>query len=367
MRPRGHGYFEAIGLYLTGIGFALFSATFWLNGGVLLAGDPYVLGPFRYDQALYFPWCGFALLMLFLGRYLEAKQWPSHKLVNASLAFLLLLGIMSLFSIDPKGSMIYLLAWALGFLALGASGYFWLRTKFFRRLYAFGLGIGLICFYLRPELVNLDLLAIGLLWLGIITLTSALSDRSYLYAYLAVFGLVLLQDLSWILVLSLWWGTSVLFLSRRQRRHQSWHERALFGGSLLALGIGWWTGWLQGVSTNVEYWFLLESFWDYIAGIGPGQYFTALTNTSPYFLTPENITAPTLGITLTFLEQGLLGIVLMLILISLSTRFIQPQKYLPALFILVVWVLSPNLWSTGAGIMLGLLLLCSRPSSKIIH
>ena len=119
-----------IGLWSERVGLILFLLTFWIPLGFFLGGDPYFLGMFQPALEVVFPLSGIGIFLVFFGQYIAKKERVlSPRTILYILGFLGYGALSAVFSFLPETSMLFLIIWTTGFLAMGTDRHFLLKEN----------------------------------------------------------------------------------------------------------------------------------------------------------------------------------------------------------------------------------------------
>lgn len=338
---------------LESMGFGIFLLTFWMSGGFFLGGNPVFLGPYFPSLEIVFPWCGIGILLLFFGKFFSGNlRALGRKEVLFVLLFLGFSALSALFSLDSQSSVLYLILWTVGFLALGFDDAFLLRGRRNRILLLISILLGFAFLHAFPSWsISSDVLSFGA-FLGIVFayLESSFRERILL---ICLYGFILAQTGSFFLLL---FAIGLLLFAKfwipfyRTSIHKKEILLPLFW-FLVLLGWGIVSGWFE-ISFH---WGWISGVWDTFThaffGIGEGQYVRALQELSPVILTPDQFQLPTSGFLLTLIEKGIGGFLFLLALLSVRSILQRQVPIILPILIGMFLVFTPDLITAENGIL----------------
>jgi hypothetical protein len=348
-----HQRLTQIGLWSERVGLILFLLTFWIPLGFFLGGDPFFLGMFQPALEVVFPFSGIGIFLVFFGQYIAKKERVlSPKTILYILGFLGYGALSSIFSFQPETSMLFLILWTTGFLAMGTGQTFFIEGKWKRWIFFASVLLGFLASLLIPRLdISQSLLAMASIW-GIVF---ALKEQSF-------FGRTLvLLFYSWIIFASghlaltifailLIFG-SKLWLQAvskgKQRRDILITLAFLFG--LLVWGLI--TQHFTLTISNLWLPSFLSEFKQIIFGVGEGQFLIASQHFTNMVLIPEALHITPSGLLLTLFEKGIVGLALLVGLVFLPFVVSEKKILLPSVLTIIFLLLLPDLASTEQGIL----------------
>ncbi len=338
-------------------GFIFFALFFWLPFGFYLGGNAYFFDKYEPSLILFFPYVGIAFFMIFLGNFIKgnAKNISENQILFF-LFFLAGIGVMANFSRDPNFSILFLILWAIGFFSSIAKDTFYLDKKWKKLVVFIGLLLGCFFKFFTDWDISLDIIAIVAIYLAIFIRLDDLFKFRWIWISIC-FIFVYLSHNNGLFFLSIFlWITSIFWLSRKER---------------LKIGIMHWIpiimliflkiwNWGNSIILNndIPSFFPIFKDWKiFFVGVGEGQYLESIYYFSPLQIVSNFPILPKWGIELTFFEQGILGILLIIIL-ALSPLIFNRGKFLfPIFLFLSFWIVSADFLGTPNGILLALALL----------
>ena len=342
-----------IGALAERIGLILFLLTFWLPLGFFLGGDPLFLGVFQPALEVVFPLAGVGIFFVFFGQYIAHRERILSP--RAILTVLLFLGygaVSAIFSFQPETSMLFLILWTTGFLAMGTGETCYIEGKLKRWVFFASVLCGFLVSLIFPQIgVPSAILAIASIW-GIVF---AFKEQSFagrpilllFYAWILFstgpFALVLFAFL--LIFSSKIWLQAVS--KGKQRR-----DILLMTFFLLFLII--W-----GLVTHY-FSFSLSGLWlhsffsngkDILLGVGEGQFLIASQNFASMVLVPDALHLTPSALLLTLFEKGILGLVLLIGIVFLPFTVSDKKPLLPSILTIFFLLLLPDLVATEQGIL----------------
>lgn len=342
---------QQLGEFLAIGGELLFWLTWWLPVGFFLGGDPTLFGMFHSELSVIFPLSGIGILFWWLGELLLSPTIKPQKILFP-LFWLLAWGANVFFSFDPTVSVMFLLVWAVGLLALGTGETFF-ATGIRRIFFGIGLAAGFAALHWMPVLdVSPVLLSIGAVW-GLIFLSWEPSFRGkFFWQIFFLAGVFLTHNLAVELAALL-----VLVFGRRWFGVTS-GKKSPFWAALMIWGIifGW------KIAENGPFLFRIQPYWTEIfhnwtqllLGVGEGQFLVGLQTFSPTLLDAFQLHIPQSGIMLTFFEHGIVGA---LLLGALLLFYNAKRPSFLSWWLIFFWMFSPVFVAREEGILFLLVLL----------
>ena len=339
--------------------------SFSWNAGWNVVGDPYALGPFLPWLELVFPLSGLALWGLFFTQWALGELRPIH--ISRWFYLLLFVSVLMvnvIFSTQAQSSLGYLSLWMTASLALSLQLEREFKLPWVWYAYAAGIVLSLVAWWLFPPFVNVDLLVMSAflaalhawqqaikLWLKILIIGLTLGGGVYLSASL---GLAWLMALAWLFLM---WKDYRLY-----RRKWFWLWGMVFGGIVLFIALNL----VPNLKSTIGYDLTkpyLEGFFVWWHGVGIGQFEWAQFQAQTSFQTPKNIITQAPLLMRWWYETGVLMFVLIPCLWLLTLGHGQNFKYRTLLFWAIV-LLTPSLWLSPGGIVLGAFWFFNRQSWK---
>ncbi len=351
-----------IGAMAETLGFAIFALTFWWGQGFALGGNPTLLGPFRPELELIFPFCGIGLFLVFFGKMLAGT---ADKLSPKEIIFVLgTLGfsaISSVFSLTPDISILFLILWTTGFLTMATGDTFLILGKRKRWTWSAGILLGVLTLFFFPSAQGSEaLLALGALW-GMISILrdSPFSGRWFLLFF-------------WAWVIFEFGGTGLVFLTTLiffcsrlwlPRHAKSSAQYEWWGGLFFLFFLLVWSIFKNGIFLSFGP--FISSFFSSISrvlfGVGEGQFLVGLQQFADQILLPSEMQLPTSGWLLAFFEKGLGGLIFLLLLLCAPILFSKRKKIFPSVLFGLMLLFTPVLVATENGILfLAVLILTER-------
>ncbi len=342
-----------IGLWAERIGFLLFVLSFWIPFGFLLGGDAYFLGMFQPSLEVIFPISGIGIFLVFFGQYMARKERTlAPRTILFILAFLGYGALSAIFSLQSETSMLFLILWTTGFLAMGTSETFYIEGKWKRWSFFASILLGFLLSLILPRLgISGSLLAIASIW-GMV----------FAFKEQAFFGrTLLLLFYSWIIFSSgnlplmiisilLVFG-SKLWLQAVSKGKQ---KRDILITLFFLVALFVWGVVSQHFSLSVSGLWLRSFFSDFLqifVGVGEGQFLLASQYFSNMVLVPEALTITPSGLLLTLFEKGIVGMGLLIALLFLPYCISEKKPLLPSVLMCAFVVFLPELIATEQGII----------------
>ncbi len=359
-----------IGLWAERLGIAIFLLTFWMPIGFFLGGDAFFLGHFQPTLEVQFPLFGLGIFLVFFGQYLAKRERVLPlKTILFILIFLGYGAISSIFSFRPEVSMLFLILWTTGFLAM-ATGEAFVIEGAWKQWTLFGsVLVGFLFSYFFPHLgISQSLLAVASIWGTVFALRDARFSARILplilYSWViymnAQFG-VFLFTLLLVFGANLWLPNLKKSVQRRDVLFQFFLLIALFVWGIFAKHFS----------------FALDSLWldsflsnplQILLGVGEGQFLLAIQQFSDTVLVPQALQISSSGLLLTLFEKGIVGLVLLLALVFLPYRISEKKPLLPSILTLFLLLLLPDLIANEQGILLFLpFLFAEKMNGKMLH
>lgn len=351
--------------FLVGIGFVFFALLFWYPFGFHLGGDAYFLGKYEPMLDLYFPYAGLGFFAMFLGNFLKGKSTNiSENQILFFLLFLAVLGVEATFSLNPSFSILFMILWAIGFfLSIGGND-FLLEARWKKITISIGILLGLLAHHYFPHWsISMDLIAIMAIYLAIFIRIGDLFRFQWVWVLACFLVVFLSQNNALILFSIVCWMVSPLWLNRSRRIKMRFSDSIPV--IVLFLLQAWnWGNSTESTETLSSFLPIAEDFKLFLMGVGEGQFFMALHYFAPSYILNDVPVLPEWGIVLTFFEQGLLGVFL-IILLGLSPIIFNRGKiiFLSFLF-LFFWIVSAEFLGTENGILLALAFLFAQKEKK---
>ncbi len=338
-----------VGDWMSLIGFSIFVFSFWFPNGLHLGGTAGALGGVQPSLEVVLPMSGMGLIMIFVGQLLENKFVSEHVRWKLILAFLLGECLLAMMSVNPAISILYLFVWTLGLMSAGYRNLFWIAGHEKRWLLLYGIIIGTLASKLYPELgISNDIIAMG----AVLGTLFALMEQDFVGKELVVFFYTWVVFESYNVGLILIFAALCLSTAFWLPISHNYKSRTFyFVPPIFLLGLIMWAG-SNGLFTLPtfpnelrigDYWF---------AGVGEGQFLTALPKLAKVPTQMLDFSLPDWGMLLTFFEKGLTGILLTGLLILTPVVFGHKRGLLFSITFLGFWVVSPDLASSECGILL---------------
>jgi hypothetical protein len=334
------------------------------NSGWTVAGDPYSLGPYLPWLQLVFPLAGLGLWGLFF------SQWALGELRQIHitrwfylLIFVSLLMLNVIFSVQPESSLGFLSIWLTASLALSLSLEKIYNTIWFWQLYAAGVLIAFVAWWLNPAFIQPDLLALSFLFGLLHVWQQSLNQllKVVLLALLVLSVTFVLNVPVGIQALVLLGAIFMLSGEYQQYRRKKFFIWAVMMALLVAL-IGYIV--LPALSFKTFFAGLdLGSSFSIFTGVGIGQLEWAQYQNAGVFVPPNEVVSKVSLLGRWWYETGLLMLVLLPSLWLLMLGHGQNFKFRTLLFWGTVF-LAPSLWLTPGGIILGAFWFFNRSSWK---
>jgi hypothetical protein len=348
-----HNKSAQIGLWAERLGFLLFILTFWIPFGFLLGGDGFFLGTFQPTLEVIFPLSGLGIFLVFFGQYFSKReQVLSLSAILFLLGFLGYGALSAIFSLASETSMLFLIVWTTGFLAMGTGEAFFIEGKWKRWTLFVSVLIGFLFATFFPHLgISLLLLAMASLW----GMVFALKEPRFigripvllLYSWIifsnAQLGLIIFSIL-------LIFG-SKLWLPKLTKGNQ---RRDVWFGLVFLFVLFVWGLFTQHFSLSLSGFWLSSFFSDplqVLLGVGEGQFLIAFQNSADTVLVPEALRITSSGLLLTLFEKGIIGLLFLVALVFLPQISSEKKPLLPSILTLVFLLLLPDLISTEQGIL----------------
>ncbi len=353
---------DKVGEVLKNIGFVFFGLFFWLPFGFYLGGDAYFLGKYEPSLVLFFPYVGIALFFVFLGNFIKGntKNISENQLLFF-LSFLAGIGVMANFSRNPHFSILFLILWAIGFFSSIAKDTFYLQEKWKKIVIFNGLVLGEGAKYFFDWDISADILAMVALYLAIFIRIDNLLKFKWFWISLCFLFIFLSKNNGLIFISIFLWFVAAFWLSRKERMQMGlthWIPVII----LIFLEFWYWGN--SEISNTGTYLFppIFQDWKIFFVGIGEGQYLESIYSFSSSYIISDFPILPNWGIILTFFEQGILGIFLIIILLLSSLIFNKGKLFFPIFLFLSFWIVSPDFLGTSNGILLALSLLFVQKS-----
>ena len=342
-----------IGLWAERIGFLLFILTFWLPFGFLLGGDAYFLGMFQPSLEVIFPISGLGIFLVFFGQYIARKERTlSPRTILFVLTFLGFGAFSAIFSLQPETSMLFLILWTTGFLAMGTHQTFYIEGKWKRWSFFASILFGFLLSMFVPRLgISVSLLAIASIW----GMVFAFKEQSFFGRTLVLlfYGWIVFSSgsLPLLLVSILLVFTSKLWLQAVSKGKQ---KRDILITLFFLLVLLVWGIVSQHFSFSISGLWLRSFCSDFLqifVGVGEGQYLLASQYFANMILVPDALTLPSSGMLLTLFEKGIVGMGLLLTLLFLPYGVSEKKPLLPSILMCLFVIFLPDLIANEQGII----------------
>jgi len=342
-----------IGLWSERVGLILFLLTFWIPLGFFLGGDPYFLGMFQPALEVVFPLSGIGIFLVFFGQYIAKKERVlSPRTILYILGFLGYGALSAVFSFLPETSMLFLIIWTTGFLAMGTGQTFFIEGKWKRWIFFASILIGFLASLLLPRLdVSQTLLAMASIW-GIVF---ALKEQSFFGRTLVLFFYSWIIFASGHLALTIF-AILLIFGAKLwlQAVSKGKQRRDILIRLVFLFGLFVWGLFTQHFSLTISNLWLpsfLTDFKQVIFGVGEGQFLLASQHFANMVLIPEALHITPSGLILTLFEKGIIGLALLVGLVFLPFLLSEKKMLLPSVLTIFFLLLLPDLVSTEQGIL----------------
>ncbi len=335
--------------------FLIFALLFCFKWGFFIGGDATILGPRIETMEIIFPLFGLGILIAFFSNFLQffGKKRPmiSLKLVLFFCLFLSLLTVLSLFSLQPKTSILFIILWAIASFSFVLPNTFFIQKKWQKLGLFLGVLLGVLTTRFFPEIsVSKDLITAVAIFIAIFF---AKEKNTHLRIVLPIimagvifwggnFGMIILA------ILIFW--TSKIWGREFRKRGLS----PLFLPTILLLGATIYAAFKGNFSISLWGDFPFEFFktpLNFFFGAGQGQFFVILSDFSAEFLRSTNFVLPQSGLFLSFVETGFLGVLLTTLFIFSPQLFGRQKSFFYSILFLGFWILSPEFFNSGNGIL----------------
>jgi hypothetical protein len=361
-----------VGKYIEGIGLLGFVATFWINAGIVIGGNPYFWGHFLPTAEVIFPFSALALLLVWIGRKLQnsLRTISTQEIVFWGCFYALSLGI-TLLSDYKFLSLPWLLIWVMAWFVFQLKDSIFPNTWLKQGILWMSISIGaMACFWL-PELfphteISKDLIGMAAVC-GIFFSSSFGNGISKFFLHVFYAYIALKTENPGIIIAA---GIALFNVQKYLPRMK--FRALIFWGPMMFWGGGFGFLLSQGLNWNIGTWFNFVSVFVgnlklLLFGAGEGQFLHVLDLFSAKIINPTNIAFPPSGVLIAFFEKGILGILLFAGLFFYQKLFwIQEKTTILPFLALCAWIFSPDivLLETGVVFLLAMLSVRNRENSS---
>jgi hypothetical protein len=337
------------------VAFLIFVFFFWLNWGFFLGGDSTILGPRIESMEVVFPLFGVGILIAFFSNFSQYFKKriliKSPQLILFFCIFLSVFTILSLFSFQPKTSIVFVILWAISVFSTMASNTFFVQKKWQKISLLLGILLGIFIARFFPEIrISKDLIAAA----AILTAIFFAKEEDY---FLKIFLPVMMAGvIFWagnfgiiIFAIFIFWTSKIWGREFRKRG-----TSPLFLPTILLLGAT-----IYAVINNHFSISLLGNFpfqffkipLNLFFGAGEGQFFVIMSNFSAEFLRTSNFVFPQSGLFVSLVETGILGVLFTTFFIFSPQLFGKQKSFFYSVLFFGFWILSPEFFNFSNGIL----------------
>ncbi len=354
------------GKVIEGVGLLLFVATFWVNAGISVGGNPYFWGHFLPQAEVVFPLSAIAILLIWIGNKIQ------NKLRHISFQEMLFWGVFYVLSVGLVFLSQYtelvwpwMLVWLMAWFLMQIRDSFFPDTWVKHGILFLAISMGAVSCYWLPELfpfVEISKDLVGLFAVcGIVFSAPFGNVVSKLVLHVFYTYIALKTENPGIIIAA---GIALFHVQKYLPRMKFrtlvfWGPMMFWGGGfglLLAQGLNWTIGaWFKFVGAFVKNISLV------LFGAGEGQFLHVLDLFSAKVLDPSDLLIPPSGALITFFEKGILGLILFAGLFAYQRFFWNQERRTVLPFILLcAWIFSPDLVMLETGVVLLLVILSIR-------
>lgn len=358
------------------VGVIIFWLTFWLPSGIFLGGDATGLGSYFPQMEVVIPISAVGILLIFLSQFISQYNQPSYfpKLLRGAKTaglWLLIIFIISIFSRDFQTSSLFLPIWIIGMLAIPIAKEFLPSNLNKHILIVMGIMAGFFLSNISPELnISANLLALvsafGLVYMSDKIPRNCRSREFITRVFLQIFYLFFVfqsNSLAFPLVsLFIFIFSQKFFILRRGRLSPDFLGIIFFAGFFLIRMYYHGMYAIQMPMTIPHFW---SNFREILFGVGQGQFLPALQQNSDFLLPLSSLEIPNSSFLITFFEQGILGVLAIILLFIFSYFLHRKRSFLYLFLIIFLWVFSSVFSVTENGIILLMLFLFLNTEKEI--